>query len=67
MDHNELNSSTVRAIGNTTPALEGDDVTFSCPFGQDINGSNVSTCMGNGKWEPDPGDVTCIGKCVNFC
>ena len=34
----ELKNSTVQVIGNTIPALEGDD---SCPFGLEINGSNI--------------------------
>ena len=50
------------AVGYIDPALEGQTVTFSCALGQTLNGSNQSTCMGNGRWEPDPGDVECIGK-----
>ena len=65
LDRSRFNISNVQAIGNSIPALEGDDVTFSCPFGLQINGSNTSTCMGNGKWEPDPQEVECIGN-TNF-
>ena len=65
LDRNQFNNSNIQAIGNSIPALEGDDVTFSCPLELEINGSNVSICMGNGKWEPDPGEVECIGT-YNF-
>ena len=42
-------------------ALEGQNITFACPTGQTLNGSNSSTCMGNGEWAPDPREVECIG------
>ena len=43
------------------PAIEGTNVTFTCSDpGLVFNGSNSSTCMRNGKWEPDPMDVKCI-------
>ena len=51
-----------RAVGYVDLALEGQNITFTCAPGQVLNGSNQSTCMGNGKWEPDPGDVECIGE-----
>ena len=45
------------------PALEGTNVTFTCSAPSLVfNGSNSSTCMGNGEWEPDPMDVKCISK-----
>ena len=50
------------AVGYEDPALEGQNITFTCAPGQALNGSNLATCMGNGKWEPDPGEVACIGK-----
>ena len=49
-----------RAVGYVDPALEGQNITFTCAPGQTLSGSNSSTCMGNGKWEPDPRDVECI-------
>lgn len=61
---NQLNNSNLQVAGNTNPALEGDSVIFSCSLGLEINGSNVSTCMGNGKWEPAPEEVECKGKCI---
>ena len=48
-------------VGYIDPALEGQNITFTCPPGQMLNGSNASTCMGNGVWEQDPGDVECTG------
>jgi hypothetical protein len=49
------------AVDYLDPALEGQTVMFICPLGQTLNGSNSSTCMGNGEWEPDPGEVECTG------
>ena len=43
------------------PALEGDSVTFGCPPGLIMVGSNTSTCMENGQWNPDPATATCKG------
>jgi hypothetical protein len=46
------------------PALEveGVSITFACSPGLMLSGPNASTCMGNGKWEPDPRDVECESK-----
>ena len=52
------------AVGYVDPALEGQTVTFTCPSGQILNGSNTSTCMGNGIWEPDPENVECTGGLI---
>ena len=43
------------------PALEGDSVTFGCPHGLIMVGSNTSTCTENGQWNPDPTTATCKG------
>ena len=50
------------AVGYVDPALEGQTIIFICPPGQTLNGSNSSICMGNGEWEPDPGEVECISE-----
>ena len=50
------------AVGYVEPALKGHTITFSRPPGQTLNGSNSSTCMENGEWEPNPGEVDCIGE-----
>ena len=52
----------VLVIEYSDPALEGASVTFGCPApGLIIVGSNTSTCMENGQWNPDPATVTCTG------
>ena len=50
-------------MGYTIPAREGTNITFNCSSGleQLLVGPNTSTCMGNGKWEPDPKEVECRG------
>ena len=50
------------AVGYVDPALEGQTITFICPLGQILNGSISSICMENGEWEPNPGEVDCIGE-----
>ena len=55
------NSTTV-IMKYTDPAVEGSNVTFSCPSGLILTGPSVATCMRNGKWEPDPMEVACRGK-----
>ena len=47
--------------GYEDPALEGENITFSCNDGLTLIGSNSSTCMENGRWEPDPREVNCTG------
>ena len=60
---NPMELTNASAVGYEDPAQEGQTITFTCPPGQMLNGSTYSTCMGNGEWEPDPGDVECIGEC----
>ena len=36
-------------VGYEDPALGGQNITFTCRPGQMLNGSNSSTCMGNGE------------------
>ena len=48
---------------DSNPALEGTNITFSCPLGMVLTGpTGVATCMRNGEWEPDPGRVQCKGE-----
>ena len=54
------------AVGYVDPAREGQTIRFTCQSGQILNGSNSSTCTGNGKWEPDPGEVECTGTSVSM-
>ena len=46
------------------PALEGASVTFGCPPELVLVGSNTSTCMGNGQWNPNPANIACKGETV---
>ena len=57
-----LVDSNVRVMGYEDPAFEGSRVAFTCLSGLILNGSNSSTYMGNGEWEPDPKEVDCISK-----
>ena len=44
-----------------SPPIEGQFIIYTCPPGLVLTGLNASACTGNGEWEPDPGDVACIG------
>ena len=48
------------------PSLEESSVTFGCPSGLVLVGSNTSTCMENGQWNPDPENVECRGNSVHI-
>ena len=41
--------------------VEGSTITFSCPLGLVLSGSNSATCTENGEWEPDPTQLICTG------
>jgi hypothetical protein len=45
-----------------SPPIEGQLITYTCPPGFILTGPNMSVCMGNREWEPDPGEVDCIGN-----
>ena len=47
--------------GYKAPALEGQNVSFSCPTGLELTGLNTTTCTENGEWEPDPFNLKCEG------
>jgi hypothetical protein len=58
----------IRAIGYSDPALEGSSVTLECSSPNLVHmGPNITTCMENGEWEPDPREVNCIGEIVRSC
>ena len=59
-------TNTIVAMGYIDPALKGQNITFTCPPGQTLNGSSSSTCMGNGEWEPDPTEVVCTSTAIIF-
>lgn len=50
-------------FGYMNPAIPGSSVTFDCSLpGHSLIGSNMSTCMRNGEWEPDPREeIKCKG------
>lgn len=46
------------------PAIVGTIAVFGCnSSGYVLNGPSTATCMGNGEWIPDPGQVQCEGNC----
>ena len=45
-----------------SPPIEGQFITYTCPPGFILTGPNALECTGNGRWEPDPGQVDCIGN-----
>ena len=47
------------------PHIEGQSITYACPPRFVLTGPNTSLCTGNGEWEPDPGNVNCVGDCIN--
>ena len=59
---NDYDTSSVRVIGYSNPALEGTSIMFHCPSGLTLIGPMSTTCMENGEWEPDPVEVKCTGK-----
>ena len=46
-------------MGYEDPALEGENITFTCPTGAILTGPNLSTCVENEEWEPDPRELEC--------
>ena len=57
----DFEDSSVRITDYQPPMLEGSNLTLSCCSGLELVGSNTTTCMGNGEWEPDPRQVECKG------
>ena len=56
------NYGSLIALGYAPPSLKGSIVNFTCPLGDTLTGPNMSTCMKDGNWEPDPREVSCIGE-----
>ena len=50
----EDESGQFRVSGYESPMLEGFNIILHCNLGYVLIGSITSTCMENGKWEPDP-------------
>ena len=52
------------------PLIEGQFITYTCtcPPGFVLSGPNISVCTRNGNWEPELGEVVCIGDyCMTAC
>ena len=47
------------------PALVGTSITFDCPPGLELTGSESATCMENGEWEFDLRNITCSRRKPN--
>ena len=45
--------------------MEGTTLTLVCLPQYILIGPNTTTCMRNGKWEPDPREVECKGMLIN--
>ena len=54
----------VVVTGSDSPPVEGQFITYTCPPGFVLTGPNMSACMENKEWEPNPGKVKCIGKWI---
>ena len=54
----------IMVVKHRNPAMQGTTVSFSCPPGLLLIGSNASTCMGNGEWEPDIKGTRCKGHLI---
>ena len=48
------------------PALVGSVGAISCPPGMVLTGPNVTTCMENRQWYPDP-KMVCKGESLSQC
>ena len=56
-----FHGTVIVAMGSDSPPIEGQFIAYTCPLGFALTGPNMSVCMGNGEWEPDSGEVACIG------
>ena len=53
----------IQVNGYSDPAFVGTNVTLECSLlNHVLTGPNATTCMENGKWQPDPREVRCEGK-----
>ena len=40
------------------PWIEGSIIAYGCTSDLRVPETNTSTCMDNGRWKPDPSDIT---------
>ena len=52
---------------NRTILVAGDSVSFKCYSGLLLSGPNMTTCMQDGMWYPDPREVECRNTCKQLC
>ena len=57
-----LYGNAIVVAGSDSRPIEGQFITYTCPPGFILTGPNASVCMENREWEPDPGQVECIGN-----
>ena len=57
----KLNNVNVVTRSQNSPLTEGQFITYTCEPGFILTGPNASVCTENGEWEPNPGEVDCIG------
>jgi hypothetical protein len=63
-----LNGSSLYILDASGLAVVGTIIAFSCSKpGEVIIGANASTCLDNGKWEPDPNQVQLDCKDIIIC
>ena len=57
-----LHNPVVTVTESDIPKIEGQSIAYTCPSGFILAGPNASVCTGDRVWEPDPGEVKCIGN-----
>ena len=62
MTCDQLASESINFVSHRNPALVGTVATISCPPGLVLTGPDVTTCMANKHWEPDPESTVCKGE-----
>ena len=60
-----IETGSISIMGYHNPPILGANATFGCPFDKKLIGPNLTTCMENGEWEPDPRSVECKGYHYN--
>ena len=64
MTCDQLASGSDKSLSHTNPALVGTIANISCPPGTVLTGPNMTICMANRSWEPDPESAVCKGESI---